>query len=149
MSPVTRKQDFCLCENKGADQLRSNCEADQRLCFRYTDSTISLLLKFEISSFLSCFYDCTGWFVSYLGGNPKVWFSRVASHIRVSKEMSDQTELIACTSHLYVTSAPPPPPPPTFISSRLFHSYKTCQSVCWAKTVVPQAEPPDTPAIRT
>ena len=25
-------------ENKGADQLRKNCEADQRLCFRYTDS---------------------------------------------------------------------------------------------------------------
>ena len=46
-----RKPDFCLCENKGADQLRSNCEADQRLCFRYTDSTISLLLKSEISSF--------------------------------------------------------------------------------------------------
>ena len=45
------KPDFCLCENKGADQLRSNCEADQRLCFRYTDSTISLLLKSEISSF--------------------------------------------------------------------------------------------------
>ena len=22
------------CENKGADQLRSNCEADLRLCFR-------------------------------------------------------------------------------------------------------------------
>ena len=46
-----RKPDFCLCENKGADQLRSNCEADQRLCFRYTDSTISLLLKSELSSF--------------------------------------------------------------------------------------------------
>ena len=28
-----------------------NCEADQRLCFRYTDSTIHLLLKSEISSF--------------------------------------------------------------------------------------------------
>ena len=30
-------------ETKGTDQLRSNCEADQRLCFRYTqlwDSTI-------------------------------------------------------------------------------------------------------------
>ena len=40
-----------LCENKGADQLRSNCEADQRLCFRYTDSTLSLLNKSEISSF--------------------------------------------------------------------------------------------------
>ena len=46
-----RKPDFCLCENKGADQLRSNCEADQRLCFRYTDSTLSLLIKSQISSF--------------------------------------------------------------------------------------------------
>ena len=46
-----RKPDFCLCENKDADQLRSNCEADQRLCFRYTDGTISLLLKSEISGF--------------------------------------------------------------------------------------------------
>ena len=51
LSRVTRKPDFCLCENKGADQLRSNCEADQRLCFRYTDSTLSLLIKSEISSF--------------------------------------------------------------------------------------------------
>ena len=51
MSRIARKRDFCLCENKGADQLPSNCEADQRLCFRYTDSTISLLLKSEISSF--------------------------------------------------------------------------------------------------
>ena len=42
-----RKPDFCLGENKGADQLRGNREADQRLCFRYTDSTISLLLKSE------------------------------------------------------------------------------------------------------
>ena len=46
-----RKPDFCLYENKGADQLRSNCEADQRLSFHYTDSTSSLLLKFQISSF--------------------------------------------------------------------------------------------------
>ena len=36
------KPDFCLCENKGADQ---------RLCFRYTDSILSLLIKSEISSF--------------------------------------------------------------------------------------------------
>ena len=42
---------ICIGENKGADQLRSNCEADQRLCFRYSDSTIPLLLKSEISSF--------------------------------------------------------------------------------------------------
>ena len=50
-SRIMRKPDFCLGENKGADQLRGNREADQRLCFRYTDSTISLLLKSEISSF--------------------------------------------------------------------------------------------------
>ena len=51
MRGIVGKPDFRLCENKGADQLRSNCEADQRLCFRYTDSTISLLLKTEISIF--------------------------------------------------------------------------------------------------
>ena len=36
-----RKPDFCICENKGADQLCSDCTADQHLCFRYSDSTIS------------------------------------------------------------------------------------------------------------
>ena len=51
MSRIVRKRDYCLCENKGADQLRGNREADQRLCFRYSDSTIPLLLKSEISSF--------------------------------------------------------------------------------------------------
>ena len=50
MSRVRRKLDFCLCENKGADQLCSNCTADQRLCFRYSDSTIPLLLIAKISS---------------------------------------------------------------------------------------------------
>ena len=38
-------------ENKGADQLRSNCEADQRLCFRYSESTVPLLHISGISSF--------------------------------------------------------------------------------------------------
>ena len=45
------KQTICKGENKGADQLRGNFEADQRLCFRYSDSTIPLPLRFEISSF--------------------------------------------------------------------------------------------------
>ena len=49
--PHLEKTGFCLCENKGADQLRGNCGADQCLCFRNTDSTISLLLKSEISNF--------------------------------------------------------------------------------------------------
>ena len=50
MSRVMRKPTFCICENKDADQLRGNREADQRLCFRYIDSTIPLLSKSEISS---------------------------------------------------------------------------------------------------
>ena len=44
-----RKPAFCICENKDADQLRGNREADQCLCFRYTNSTIPLLPKSEIS----------------------------------------------------------------------------------------------------
>ena len=52
MSLVMNKPDFRICENKEADQLRSNCAADQRLCFRYTDSSIPLLPKSEISSLL-------------------------------------------------------------------------------------------------
>ena len=42
MSRVVRKPSFCICETKDA--------AVQRLCFRYTDSTIPLLPKSEISS---------------------------------------------------------------------------------------------------
>ena len=48
LSLVMRKPDFCICENKDADQLRGNREADRRLCFRHTDSTISLLSKSKI-----------------------------------------------------------------------------------------------------
>ena len=47
------KQTFCICENKDADQLRGNREADPRLCFRFSDSTIPLLSKSKISSFSS------------------------------------------------------------------------------------------------
>ena len=50
LSLVVRKPAFCICENRDADQLRGDREADQRLCFRFTDSTIPLLPKSEISS---------------------------------------------------------------------------------------------------
>ena len=50
MSRVMRKPAFCICEIKDADQLRGDREADQRLCFRYIDSTIPLLSKSEILS---------------------------------------------------------------------------------------------------
>ena len=33
MSSIVGKTGFCICENKDADQLRGNREADQRLCF--------------------------------------------------------------------------------------------------------------------
>ena len=48
--PRHEKTCFCICENKDADQLRSDCAADQRLCFRYIDSTVPLLPKYEILS---------------------------------------------------------------------------------------------------
>ena len=47
-----RKPTIYICENKDADQLCSNCIADQRLCFRHSDSTVSLLLISKLSSFL-------------------------------------------------------------------------------------------------
>ena len=49
MSSIMRKPTISICENKDAEQLRSDCEADQRLCFRYTGSTIPPLSKFKIS----------------------------------------------------------------------------------------------------
>ena len=69
-----RKPDFCICENKDADQLCGNREADQRLCFRYSDSTIPKLPKSEILWLYSRF-------VSDLVGNPEDRFSHNEAHI--------------------------------------------------------------------
>ena len=71
-----RKPAFCICENKDADQLRGSREADQRLCFRYTGSTISLLRKYEISSLQPSS-------VLDLVGNPEDRFSQNEAHIIV------------------------------------------------------------------
>ena len=48
--PPHEKQTICTGKNKDADQLRGNREADQRLCFRLTDSTIPFLLVSKISN---------------------------------------------------------------------------------------------------
>ena len=59
MNPVVRKPDFCLRENKGADQLRSKCEADQCLCFRYADNLQFLYIlnpNFPVFSHLLCLH---------------------------------------------------------------------------------------------
>ena len=48
--PRHEKTGFLHMLKKDADQLCGNHEADQHLCFRYTDSAIPLLPKPEISS---------------------------------------------------------------------------------------------------
>ena len=77
------KPTICIGENKDADQLRGNREADQRLCFRYSDSTIPLLLKSEFqasSSFLClCRPVCVG-----PVRKPHCWFSHKAAHLSES-----------------------------------------------------------------
>ena len=76
-----RKPDFCLCKNKGADQLLSIRKADQRLCFHYMDSTILLLSKSENFKLLVFFCDYTVRFMLDLVENPEDQFSHVAAHI--------------------------------------------------------------------
>ena len=77
MSLVVRKPAFCICKNKDADQLRGNREADQRLCFRYLDSTF-LIQNFKA---LTIFCDCTARFVSDQVGNPEDRFSQNEAHM--------------------------------------------------------------------
>ena len=72
------KPTICIGENKDADQLRGNREADQRLCFRYSDSTISLLPKFQAFSYFLCLYRPV--FVGP-GRKPDCWFSHEAALI--------------------------------------------------------------------
>ena len=76
MSHDMRNPAFCICENKDADQLWSNCAADQRLSFRFTDSNSLFFLnpKFQASS-------CTAQFVSDQVRNPEDWFSHNEAHM--------------------------------------------------------------------
>ena len=66
------KPTICIDENKDADQLRGNREADQRLCFRYLNP------KFQASSLLLCLYRsvCVG-----PGRKPHCWFSHEAAQL--------------------------------------------------------------------
>ena len=56
LSCVVRKSAFCICENKNADQLCGNHTAAvttqliSAFVFRYIDSTISLLPKYDLLS---------------------------------------------------------------------------------------------------
>ena len=73
-----RKLAFCIWESKDADQLRGNRKADQRLCFRYTDSTIRNFKP------LGIFCDCTARFMSELVGNPEDRFSQNEAQIGIN-----------------------------------------------------------------
>ena len=71
-----RKPDFCLCKNKGADQLLSAqlISAFFLLNGQYNSSST----YFKI---LALFSDHTDQFASHLVGNPEDRFTRVAAHI--------------------------------------------------------------------
>ena len=77
LSHCMGKPTICIRQNKGTVQLRSNCEADQHLCFRYTDSTLPLL-KFQASSLLLCLYSqvCVR-----PVRKPHCWLSRKTPHL--------------------------------------------------------------------
>ena len=96
-----RKPAFAyIYENKDADQLRGNHEADQRLYFRYTDSTIPLPPKSEIVIFCGC----TAWFVSDLVRNPKDQFSHnEAQFLQVEKKRTHQSVFIMDVFPLVMT----------------------------------------------
>ena len=77
-----RKPVFCICENKGADQLRGNHAADHRLCFCYIDSIIPHFSESEINfKPLPVLCGGTAWFVLDLVGNPEDKFSRDTAHV--------------------------------------------------------------------
>ena len=92
------KPTICICENKDADQLRGNREADQRLCFRYSDSIIPVLLKypkFQASSSLLCLYRPV-----YIGPvqKPNCWFSHEAAHLFPKVQVNTE-EVVALSRH--------------------------------------------------
>ena len=76
-----RKPAFCICINKGVDQLHGNHAADQHLCFHHTYNTIPILSKCEILSPLSIFCGCTAWFVSDLVAHISKWRESKVRHI--------------------------------------------------------------------
>ena len=81
-----RKTTFCICENKDADQLRGKHEADQRLKFRYVDSTHMYdPSTFQNRNFMpqGIFCSCTAWFVSDLVRNPEDRFSHNEAQVMV------------------------------------------------------------------
>ena len=83
-----RKPAFCLCENKDADQLRSNYAADQRLVFaiRIAQSLYYLNPKFQASNHLLWLYSLV---CVKPGRKPGDQFSHNEAHMAYGKKLFD------------------------------------------------------------
>ena len=106
------KADFCICrENKDADQLRGNREADQRLRLRYMDSTIPLLPEYEITSLLPSSVAVKPGLCRTLSETPKTDFlrTRLSSILRqyLFVNCFDQIYSLHRTHHLTSSSGFP------------------------------------------
>ena len=79
-----RKPTFCICENKGADQLHSNCKADHAFVFaiRIVPFPYFLNPKFPASSHLLGLYSlvCVG-----PVQKPHCWFSHETAQLPVQQ----------------------------------------------------------------
>ena len=87
VSHIMRKPAFCICENKGADQLCGNRTADQRLCFCYVSSLIPLLPKSKISSLMPSSVVVQPGLCRTWSETPEDRFSRDAAQISVWDEL--------------------------------------------------------------
>ena len=77
-----------------------NCEADQRLCLHYTDSTVPLVSKSKISFLIIC--ACLAWLFLDLFGNRTVGFL-MSFHmykkvVKIMKSFDFRISTLRCTS---------------------------------------------------
>ena len=75
-----RKPTFCICENKGADQLHRNCEAYLTAKLISTDRTIPILPKFIVPASCHLLYLKSSVCVKTVR-KPHCWFSHEAAYI--------------------------------------------------------------------
>ena len=83
MCRCTRKTTICIYENK---------DADQHICFRYTDSTIPI----QNLKLLACFCYCTDRFVSDLVGNSNCCFRGSYNFMNSTSYIELEDELYDC-----------------------------------------------------
>ena len=97
-----RKPAFCISENKAADQLCGDRTADQRLCFRFTDSTNPLLPKFEILSLLASSVTAQPGMCRTRSETPEDRFSHVAARMKPVVPLSKISIHYSCEPLVYV-----------------------------------------------